>query len=132
MVRSAHQQVSREEIQRIVESRHDAPDTVLGPHFVEEDKTLVIRAFLPRMARVLVCEKGASERKYAMERIHEAGLFEATILDADDAMRLTQVFILSRNSTLNAYDRKTNHKLPAQIAALFIFIIPNNRSLIKS
>jgi 1,4-alpha-glucan branching enzyme len=87
MVRSAHQQVSREEIQKIVESRHDAPHTVLGAHFVEEDKSLVIRAFLPQMARALVCEKGAPGRKYAMARIHEAGLFEATILDADDALQ---------------------------------------------
>jgi len=85
MERTAHRQVSQAEIDKIVESRHDAPHTVLGPHFVEEDNSLVIRAFLPQMARALVCETGAPNREHAMERIHEAGLFEATILVADDA-----------------------------------------------
>ncbi len=55
MERTAHQQVSQEEIDKIVESRHDAPHTVLGPHFLEEDEALVIRAFLPHAARAQVC-----------------------------------------------------------------------------
>jgi 1,4-alpha-glucan branching enzyme len=87
MERTGYQQVSPEEIRKIVESSHDAPQAVLGPHFVEKDKVLVIRAFLPHMAHAEVCEKGASDRKYPMRRIHEAGLFEATIFEADPALQ---------------------------------------------
>jgi 1,4-alpha-glucan branching enzyme len=87
MERTAHQQVFQEEIRKVVESCHDAPQTVLGPHLGEQDKALVIRAFLPHMAHVQVCESGVLNRRYAMERIHEAGLFEATLLEADKALQ---------------------------------------------
>jgi 1,4-alpha-glucan branching enzyme len=104
MERTAYQQVSQEEINKIVESRHDAPHTVLGPHFVEEDKALVIRAFMPQVARAQVSETGAPERRYTMERIHEAGLFEATILEADEALQYELLATDEEGKTVRFHD----------------------------
>ncbi|MBL8250797.1 MAG: 1,4-alpha-glucan branching protein GlgB [Candidatus Competibacter sp.] len=67
-----------EELQKIVELRHGAPHTILGPHFDEEDGALTIRAFLPQADRAFVLLlKGSSKRE--MQRLHPDGLFVARI-----------------------------------------------------
>ncbi|MFO1372555.1 MAG: 1,4-alpha-glucan branching protein GlgB [Candidatus Competibacteraceae bacterium] len=63
-----------EHIRKIIELRHDAPYTVLGPHHVGREQVLEIRAFLPQAERAYVLpSSGASNQE--MQKLHPAGLF---------------------------------------------------------
>ncbi len=65
-----------EQIRKIIELRHDAPYAILGPHYVEEERALIIRAFLPHAERAyLLPGDGAGKRE--MQRLHPDGLFAA-------------------------------------------------------
>jgi 1,4-alpha-glucan branching enzyme len=66
------------DILRIVESRHDAPHRVLGPHLRDRTSTLV-RAFLPHADRAYLRIQAEPPRDWVMQRIHPAGLFAATV-----------------------------------------------------
>ena len=67
-----------EHIQKIIELRHEAPYSVLGPHYAERERMLTIRAFLPQAERVYVLPANGSIRR-EMRRVHPAGLFVARI-----------------------------------------------------
>lgn len=67
-----------EQVRKIIELRHDAPHTVLGPHYDERERALLIRAFLPQAERVWVLPADGSPR-CAMQRLHADGLFVARL-----------------------------------------------------
>ncbi len=71
--------ISNSDIQKIVESRHDAPHRVLGAHALDDGSAIAIRAFLPHAERVFVQFNGSDLRECRMQKIHADGLFEATI-----------------------------------------------------
>ncbi|MDQ5909352.1 MAG: 1,4-alpha-glucan branching enzyme, partial [Pseudomonadota bacterium] len=63
-----------ENLQKIIELRHDAPYTVLGPHYDSQERALLIRAFLPGAERAYVVPSaGIGPRE--MQRLHPDGLF---------------------------------------------------------
>ncbi|MGQ0696373.1 MAG: 1,4-alpha-glucan branching protein GlgB [Nitrospiraceae bacterium] len=70
-----------EEIERLVKAEHWNPYELLGPHHtsVEGTKAFAVRTFAPdaREARVIPDVPGS--RPIQMNRIHEAGLFEAIL-----------------------------------------------------
>src|SRR6476469_7087119 len=63
----------------LVEARHDDPFAVLGPHAVAGG--VVIRALVPGAERVEVVEEATGAVVGALERRHEAGLFEGLLAD---------------------------------------------------
>jgi hypothetical protein len=63
-----------EQIRKIVELRHDAPYAILGPHYAERERALVIRAFLPQAERAYVLPADGTGRR-EMQRLHPDGLF---------------------------------------------------------
>ena len=63
-----------EQLQQIIELRHDAPFEILGPHRVEGERALTIRAFLPQAERAYVLPAGGTARR-EMQRLHPQGLF---------------------------------------------------------
>ena len=71
----------------IVESRHQNPHRVLGLRVLsvrlgEKEKSVVcIRAFLPDAAEAHVVDVEDESCTWAMERVHEAGFFEALLWD---------------------------------------------------
>ncbi len=67
-----------EQIQKIIELRHDTPYSILGPHYAERERMLTIRAFLPRAERAYVLPANGSARR-EMQRAHPDGLFVARI-----------------------------------------------------
>jgi 1,4-alpha-glucan branching enzyme len=68
-----------DEVMALVRGEHDDVFRVLGPHDEQtgDGAAVVVRAFIPdaRAVRVLPGDPGQTAR--AMERVHEAGLFEA-------------------------------------------------------
>jgi 1,4-alpha-glucan branching enzyme len=68
-----------EEVERIVQSRHNMPFRVLGPHPAEDGRLTVIRAFLPEAERVILRLLGENGDEHEMRRLHPDGLFEAQI-----------------------------------------------------
>ncbi len=63
-----------ENLQKIIELRHDTPYTVLGPHYDSQERALLIRAFLPGAERAYVVPSaGIGSRE--MQRLHPEGLF---------------------------------------------------------
>lgn len=67
-----------EQIQKIIELRHDAPYEILGPHVVAGEKGLTIRALLPQAERAYVLPAKGT-RKHEMQRLHPEGLFVVRI-----------------------------------------------------
>ena len=68
-----------DEVERIVQSRHDRPSQVLGAHPAEDGRLTVIRAFLPQAERVIVRSLGENAEEHEMRRCHPDGLFEARV-----------------------------------------------------
>ena len=71
-----------EQVAAIVQSRHDAPHRILGPHPAGSGKATVIRAFLPYAEAASVRIHGTlpfSAREHSMRRIDDEGLFEVTV-----------------------------------------------------
>ncbi len=85
---------SKEDIKKIIESRHNAPHKILGPHYIEKAKAVVVRAFLPYAERVYVAlkGKGVDGIKQRMKRTHNEGFFEL-ILKEDISTFLYQLII---------------------------------------
>lgn len=73
--------MAEEEVQRIIESRHQAPHAVLGPHYSEQDDRTVIRVFLPQAKEVFAAQgtEGKGTRKHQLVKIHPSGLFEGSL-----------------------------------------------------
>ena len=67
-----------EQIQKIIELRHDAPYAILGPHYLKQERALVIRAFLPWAERAYVLPAGGAGKR-EMQRLHPDGLFAIRI-----------------------------------------------------
>jgi 1,4-alpha-glucan branching enzyme len=77
-----------EEIARIVESRHDQPHRVLGPHRSACGTATVVRAYLPQARRVTLRTPGATPEACPMRRIHALGLFQARVAQPFDPSAL--------------------------------------------
>ena len=73
--------IAQEEIQQIVESRHQAPHAVLGPHYSKRSHSTVIRAFLPQAKEVFAAQRADAKRTFRekLRKIHPAGLFEGSV-----------------------------------------------------
>jgi 1,4-alpha-glucan branching enzyme len=67
-----------EQIQKIIELRHDAPYAVLGPHYAERERALTIRAFLPQAERAYILPANGGARR-EMRKTHPEGLFAVQI-----------------------------------------------------
>jgi len=65
----------------LAEARHADPFSVLGPHL--EGDRVVIRAIVPAAERIEITSDGTH---VAMERRHDAGVFEGTIPRADEGI----------------------------------------------
>ncbi|MDH4187408.1 MAG: 1,4-alpha-glucan branching protein GlgB [Nitrospira sp.] len=73
--------VLQEHIDRFIKAEHWDPYELLGPHLTADQgkQTLSIRAFSPEAREVRVILNAAGSRPILMNRIHEAGLFEAVL-----------------------------------------------------
>ncbi|MDG4552789.1 MAG: 1,4-alpha-glucan branching protein GlgB [Candidatus Competibacter sp.] len=90
-----------EHIQKIIELRHEAPYSILGPHYVERERMLTIRAFLPQAERAYVLPANGSARR-EMQRVHPDGLFVARIPGAATLeYRLLAVDAAGQSSTFH-------------------------------
>ncbi len=63
-----------ENLIKIIELRHDAPCTVLGPHYDRQQRLLRIHAFLPGAEQAWVQPVGGTVQ-HEMQRLHADGLF---------------------------------------------------------
>ena len=96
--------ISNSDIQKIVESRHDAPHRVLGVHALDDGSSIAIRAFLPHAERVSVQFNGSDLRECRMQKIHPDGLFEATISASKRNLAYQYSVIDSDGNTVRQHD----------------------------
>lgn len=75
--------ISRDDLECIVDARSDAPHRLLGPH-PSGDGEVAVRVFLPHAQRVSVEVAKPASATFEMERIHDDGVFEATIPAGED------------------------------------------------
>ena len=97
--------LTQEEIRSLVEVQHRSPHELLGMHPLGDGKGLVVRAFVPRAAKVEiqpVHEKNKPAIK--LERVHEAGLFEGLTRAADRVYAYDLVITDSQNHTRRTRD----------------------------
>ena len=76
-----------DDLNKIVELRHNRPHQFLGPHRLPDNQRLVIRAFIPDAAEISVFIKRPIKKIVNMQKIHPAGLFEAQIVVNGDGGR---------------------------------------------
>jgi 1,4-alpha-glucan branching enzyme len=76
-----------EQIELIVNAAHWDPFEVLGPHPMDHDGGLAVRAFLPYARDVEVVPLADGDQRFHMRRIHPAGFFEARIPDRRASLR---------------------------------------------
>lgn len=99
--------LSEEDIQKIIEARHSAPHTVLGPHFIEDKGMIVVRAFLPYAKRVQAVRRSIKVSRRKMQPIHPAGLFEAVfpaVTGTSDTFRYQLRITDQEGKTQTGYD----------------------------
>ena len=73
--------VLREHIELFIKAEHWNPYELLGPHqtSVEGKQTVSVRAFVPDARETRVISDVSGSRPIQMNRVHEAGLFEAVL-----------------------------------------------------
>jgi 1,4-alpha-glucan branching enzyme len=71
--------LSANEIERIVQSRHDMPYRVLGPQAARGGQWTTVRAFMPHARRVVLRLLGERSAEYDMHRAHPEGLYQTQI-----------------------------------------------------
>ena len=75
--------LSADEIERIVQSRHDMPYRVLGPQPAKGGQWTTVRAFMPHARRVVLRLLGERSAEYEMHRAHPEGLYQTQNSPAD-------------------------------------------------
>ncbi|MDD5268922.1 MAG: 1,4-alpha-glucan branching protein GlgB [Methylococcales bacterium] len=103
------------DLNKIVELRHDRPHQILGPHRLPGDQRLVIRAFIPDAAEISVFIKRPVKKIVNMQKIHSDGLFEAQIAAKVDAGSLEYVFRVTDMSKRRSALRDAYQFLPADL-----------------
>src|SRR5512134_1764062 len=68
-----------DDIDRIIQSRHDRPHRVLGPHAAADGSSTVVRAFLPGADHAVLLRTDAESKQYEMRRAHPDGFFEVHV-----------------------------------------------------
>ena len=98
--------VSDEEIKQIVESRHQDPFQVLGPHLIDYKgkKSLVIRAFSPDAELIYLLPADHPDIKHPMKKIHPDGFFEAILPEEKRAFRYRFHIIDKEGTARTCYD----------------------------
>ncbi len=78
--------LSADEIARIVQSRHDAPYSVLGLHPAPDGRGTVVRAFFPEAvrARLRVAGENGGDQPADLRAIDPQGMFEVVLFDVPD------------------------------------------------
>jgi len=73
--------VQLEHIERLIKGEHWNPRELLGPHRTSADgaKALVIRSFAPDATEARIIPDYPGGKPVMMDRVHESGLFEATL-----------------------------------------------------
>ncbi|MDO9239289.1 MAG: hypothetical protein Q7U30_04680, partial [Methylicorpusculum sp.] len=104
-----------DDLNKIVELRHDRPHQVLGPHRLPDDQRLVIRAFIPDAAEISVFIKRPIKKIVNMQKIHPAGLFEAQIAANGDGGDLDYVFRVTDENNRRSVLRDTYQFRPADL-----------------
>jgi len=78
--------LTAEEVDGIIQGRHQTPYSVMGQHATELAGSSVVRSFQPKASSaILLAEDG---RQLSMSRIHEDGLFELQLDKAAGPYRL--------------------------------------------
>lgn len=104
-----------DDLNKIVELRHDRPHQFLGPHRLPDDQRLVIRAFIPDAAEISVFIKRPIKKIINMQKIHPAGLFEAQIAANGDGGDLDYVFRVTDENNGRSVLRDTYQFRPADL-----------------
>jgi 1,4-alpha-glucan branching enzyme len=95
---------TEEGIQRIIESCHSAPHTVLGPHYRVQDDLTIVRAFLPHAHTAYMTKNGVGTVRRPMQRIHPAGLFEGQLSGMTEPLGYRLVVTDTAGTTQTLYD----------------------------
>lgn len=81
-----------DELNKIVNSCHDAPHDVLGPHKDLDTGNIIVRTFIPYAQAVDVCVDAPEKARIVMSKIHMAGLFEAELALSESGDKLDYLF----------------------------------------
>jgi 1,4-alpha-glucan branching enzyme len=117
--------LSPQEIERLVRAEHWDPFVLLGPHPIgPSGRGSVIRAFLPEAEEVAILLDQAVDKAIPMSRVHEAGLYEATI---QQSFERTQYRIRVRDRWGGITERHDPYAFPMWLSDLDLHLFAEGR-----
>src|ERR1051326_6982802 len=97
--------LTAKEIESLVNVRHQSPHTLLGMHALGDGSGLVVRAFLPDAAAVEIVPVREKDRPaIQLKRLHEAGLFEGVLREANQVYAYDLIVTDRRGNRQQARD----------------------------
>jgi 1,4-alpha-glucan branching enzyme len=99
-----HARISYEEKENLVDGRHHNPHTVLGPHRIEHENSVIIRALIPHAQQAFILHNERKRIIYEMKNIHNGGLFEALIRDQSSFFNYRILLILRDGGVMTISD----------------------------
>ena len=97
--------LTKDELHSLVELIHQAPHSLLGMQPLGGGAGLVVRAFLPDAAKIAVQPVHEKDKpRFALKRIHEAGLFEGVTKSAKDVYAYDLVITNHQGQTRRTRD----------------------------
>lgn len=96
------QLISDVDMQKIIDTCHEDPYAILGPHYMAEKKAVSIRTYVPNADQIFVLQDGNEEIIHKMYKIHPDGLFE-TIINSDNPGFQYQFHVISKQGDIFHY-----------------------------
>ncbi|MGR8932645.1 MAG: GlgB N-terminal domain-containing protein, partial [Gammaproteobacteria bacterium] len=81
-----------DELNKIINSCHDSPHRVLGPHKDLDSGNIIVRTFMPYAQAVDICVDAPEKVRIVMNKTHSDGLFEAEVSSVKSVDRLDYQF----------------------------------------
>ncbi|HOK04848.1 MAG TPA: 1,4-alpha-glucan branching protein GlgB [Victivallales bacterium] len=69
---------SIDELQRLLDLKHNNPHSILGMHYYEDTREVIVRAFDPDAEKMIVVDM-ENNIEFPMEKLHEKGIFSVSI-----------------------------------------------------
>ncbi|MDQ2085146.1 1,4-alpha-glucan branching protein GlgB [Herbivorax sp. ANBcel31] len=92
-----------DEISRVINAEHSDPFSVLGMHYLEEEKSMVVRAFFPNAEEIYVIDV-SSDTKYQMTLVDDRGFFEVLLKEKSGFFKYVLEVTDSTGNTFSTYD----------------------------
>lgn len=92
-----------DEVLRVINAEHPDPFSVLGMHYLEHEKSIVVRTFFPDAKEIHVIDT-SNQNKYQMDLVDDRGFFELVLKEKSDFFKYILEITDNTGHTFTTYD----------------------------